>query len=126
MRTETMIAVGDVEKSSAWYQELLRCRSDHGGRSVDRLVNDEGEILLMLHHWGAEDRPTVQRPSENPNGKGLVLYFRVDDLHNVYDRAKEMDVEFIDEPHYSETAHQEEFSVRDQDGYYITFCRYRV
>jgi hypothetical protein len=31
MRPQPLIAVSDVEASSRWYQQLLGCRSAHGG-----------------------------------------------------------------------------------------------
>jgi hypothetical protein len=34
MRPQPLICVRDVEASSRWYQQLLGCRSDHGGLSV--------------------------------------------------------------------------------------------
>jgi catechol 2,3-dioxygenase-like lactoylglutathione lyase family enzyme len=120
-----MIAVADVEKSSAWYQRLLGCRSNHGGPYFDRLVNDAGEVLLLLHHWGAEEHPSMRARPAGEQGVGLVLYFRVDDLKAAYRRAMEMKAAVLDEPHYNEQAHQDEFSLRDPDGYFITICHTR-
>jgi hypothetical protein len=31
MRPQPLICVSDVERSSRWYQALLRCESGHGG-----------------------------------------------------------------------------------------------
>lgn len=124
-RAETMIAVVDVEKSSAWYQRLLGCRSNHGGPHFERLVNGSGEVVLLLHHWGAPEHPSMQKSPEREQGVGMVLYFRVDDLQAAFQRAGEMGAALLDEPHYNELAHQEEFSLRDPDGYFVTICRAR-
>jgi hypothetical protein len=39
MRAQLLIAVTDVEASSGWYQRLLGCRSNHGGRAYEQLGN---------------------------------------------------------------------------------------
>ena len=121
MRTETMIAVRDVEASSEWYRQLLGCRSDHGGPEFDRLVNAD-TVLLLLHHWGAPEHPSMLSPTEGPIGHGLVIYFRVDDLDTILQRAKQMGAQIVCEPAFNELAHQREFSLRDPDGYFITVC----
>ena len=52
-RSQTMIAVSDVEASSRWYQQLLGLRSDHGGPHYERLLAG-GELVLQLHHRHTE------------------------------------------------------------------------
>ena len=52
MRTEPIIAVEDVEKSSNWYQRLLQCKGGHGGPTFEILLNEQGEQILSLHKWG--------------------------------------------------------------------------
>jgi len=38
MRTDVMLAVADVEQSSAWYQRLLGLCSGHGGPCFHRRI----------------------------------------------------------------------------------------
>ena len=52
-RSQTLIAVRDVEASSRWYQRLLGLRSDHGGPHYERLLAG-GELVLQLHHADVE------------------------------------------------------------------------
>ena len=52
-RSQTLIAVRDVEASSRWYQRLLGLRSDHGGPHYERLLAG-GELVLQLHHAEVE------------------------------------------------------------------------
>ena len=52
-KSQTLIAVRDVEASSRWYQRLLGLRSDHGGPHYERLLAG-GELVLQLHHADVE------------------------------------------------------------------------
>lgn len=51
VRTETIIAVESVSKSSAFYQDLLGCTSEHGGETFEILTADNN-VILCLHKWG--------------------------------------------------------------------------
>ena len=121
MTAETMIAVLDVEASSAWYQNLLACESNHGGSEFDRLVIGD-EVILMLHHWGAPEHPSMHSPSDGVVGNGLVIYFRVDDLDATFQRAMDLDADIVQQPRFNEVSHQREFELKDPDGYYRTVC----
>lgn len=116
---EPIIAVADVEASSRWYCDLLNLRSNHGGRYFDQLVSGD-QTVLLLHHWGAEEHPSMRSPDNGNVGNGLVLYFRVADVQAVFDRAKELSVRTLGEPALNELSHQTEFSLYDPDGYYLT------
>lgn len=122
MQTETMIAVRDVEASSRWYQWLLGCTSDHGGSEFDRLVDGQ-TVVLLLHHWGAPEHPSMRWSAAGRAGNGLVLYFRVADLDAVYQRAVAGEADVEGPPAFNEQSHQREFSLRDPDGYYLTVCQ---
>ena len=50
MRPQPLIAVSDVEASSRWYQQLLGCRSAHGGTEYERLISGDA-LILQLHRW---------------------------------------------------------------------------
>ena len=65
MKPQPLIAVRDVEASSAWYRRLLGCQSGHGGREYEQLVRD-GELLMQLHHWGDHDHPNLGDPNAAP------------------------------------------------------------
>lgn len=86
-RTETIIGVQDVEKSSRWYQNLLNCESRHGGSLFEILADLDGRVLLYLHKWGEHDHPTLTDPKIRP-GNGLILYIRVSDLDKIWKMLK--------------------------------------
>jgi hypothetical protein len=117
-RLETIIAVQDVTKSSKWYQNLLNLKSKHGGNSFEMLANDNGEVILCLHKWGEHEHPTMKDPSIAV-GNGLILYFRVADLSKIWNNAIRMNVIVEQEPHLNENSGQQQFILRDIDGYYL-------
>ena len=75
-RTWPIIAVSDVQVSSDWYQTLLNAANNHPGDSTFAQVLDEdGTILLCLHHWGDHGHPSLMSPHNGTPGNGLLLFF---------------------------------------------------
>lgn len=118
-RIEPIIGVSDVEKSSHWYQSLLNCKSNHGGDTFEILINEAGDTILCLHKWGEHDHPTLSGPGSKP-GNGLILYFRVGNIDVPWKNAKRLNANVEEKPHLNENSGQQEFSLRDPDGYYVT------
>lgn len=125
MKLTPMIAVADVERSSAWYCRLLGLASAHGGPHFDMLCAPDGQLVLMLHHWDAEEHPSM-RGGPTPEGvPGLELYIEVaslDELQAVHARAVELEARVSGEPAFRELSHQHEFRVQDLDGYTLVPC----
>jgi hypothetical protein len=120
-RIWTIIGVRDVRESVNWYQSLFgqpkRPPShDHFGQIVDT----DGTVLLCLHRWGAHEHPSLTSAGAAPPGNGLLLFFRVDDFDMALRRARALVSGFEEEPHVNPYTQTREFSVRDQDGYYVT------
>jgi predicted enzyme related to lactoylglutathione lyase len=90
MRPQPLICTSDVEATSRWFQELLGCRSDHGGPEYERLVAADGRLVLQLHRWdvahhhGALGDPAVAR------GNGVLLWIEVDDFDAAVERAERL------------------------------------
>ncbi|MBX2884590.1 MAG: hypothetical protein KTR32_31845 [Granulosicoccus sp.] len=123
MKVDPIIAVNDVQASSAWYQALLSCVSIHGGSEFDVLATSEGEILLCLHKWGEHDHPTLAEAG-NPHGNGLILYFRTNEIDDIWAQVKTRSLTIEKEMDLNPNSGKKEFSVRDLDGYYITISEY--
>ena len=80
MRPQPLICVSDVERSSRWYQALLRCESGHGGDEYERLVHD-GTLVLQLHRFEVEHHHgRIGDPASRPYGNGLALWFETADF----------------------------------------------
>jgi catechol 2,3-dioxygenase-like lactoylglutathione lyase family enzyme len=116
MRAKPLIAVTDVEASSRWYQQLLGCKSDHGGKVYERLLH-HGHLVLQLHSFESDhDHGPIGNREDRPYGNGVLLWFEVDDFDAVMQRAHEMKVEITMPPHRNDPDHWECW-MRDPDGY---------
>jgi catechol 2,3-dioxygenase-like lactoylglutathione lyase family enzyme len=120
-RTWTIIGVGDVPESFAWYQTLFgqpptAPAHDYFGQILD----SDGTVLLCLHKWGAHEHPSLMSPDHGTAGNGLLLFFRVDDFYLVLQRARSLVSRLEEEPHVNSNTQTLEFSLRDPDGYYVT------
>jgi catechol 2,3-dioxygenase-like lactoylglutathione lyase family enzyme len=120
-RTWTIIGVGDVHRSFAWYQSLLGIppmapAHDYFGQIADA----DGTVLLCLHAWGDHDHPSLTSPERAQPGNGLLLFFRVDDFDAALPRGRALVTALEEEPHLNPSTGTREFSLRDPDGYYVT------
>ncbi len=117
VKTEPIIAVKDVRKSSFFYQQLLACKSEHGGDTFEILTSN-GTVVLCLHQWGEHEHPTMLSATEN-NGNGLILFFRVDELQTIFEKAQALNANIEREIHYNPNSLKNQFTLRDLDGYYL-------
>lgn len=117
-RLEPIIAVKSVSKSSQWYQELLGLKSNHGGDSFEMLTDKNGRIILCLHRWGEHEHPTMTDPSVAV-GNGLILYFRVENLDKIWNKAIALKLDIEQPPHLNENSGNRQFILRDIDDYYL-------
>ena len=62
IKLDPIIAVKDVEASYKWYQSVFGCRSKHGGKEFDILVEEYGEVLLCLYKWRTHGHLSKQIP----------------------------------------------------------------
>ncbi|WP_419166045.1 VOC family protein [Candidatus Palauibacter sp.] len=115
-----MLVVRDVAASSAWYAELFGFASGHGGDQFEMLLGVDGGLELMLHHREFEAHPGMTDPEEGTPGRGVLFYFRTEDAQAVFDRARAMGADLLNEPHLNPNARAIEFTLRDPDGYPIS------
>ncbi len=118
IKHEPIIGVQDVEKSSAWYQKLLGCKSNHGGSEFEMLADEKGDVFLCLHKWGEHDHPTLSSPKIQ-SGNGLILYLRVEDLDKAWQNAEELNARIEEPPQLNPNSGKRQFSLLDLDGYYV-------
>ena len=119
-RTWTIIGVADVPQSFGWYQSLLGLSEaapahDYFGQILD----SDGTVLLCLHEWDAHEHPSLTSPHDAEPGNGLLLFFRVVNFDTALARALVSQLE--EEPHVNPSTWTTEFSLRDPDGYGVTF-----
>ena len=87
VRPKPMIAVTDVQRSSAWYCEVLGATSGHGGTEYEQLLVD-GELILQLHTIENDDHHDAIGDPDLPLGNGVAVWFEVDSFDAAADRAK--------------------------------------
>lgn len=119
-RLWTIIGVGDVARSVAWYQALLGLPArppahDYFGQVLDT----DGAVLLCLHRWGDHEHPPLAGPELAGPGNGLLLFFRVDDFEQALVRARTLVTVLEEEPHINPGTGTRECALRDPDGYYV-------
>ncbi|MEU4391454.1 VOC family protein [Kribbella sp. NPDC023855] len=121
VRTQTMIAVTDVEKSSAWYCAVLDATSGHGGPEYEQIMVG-GTMVLQLHklelghHHGTIGDPSL------PLGNGVAVWFEVDPLAAAVERIKATGVTIETDLHHNPNAGHEEIWLRDPDGYLVVLA----
>lgn len=126
MRPWPIIAVSDVPASARWYMALLGAGQTHpGGAVFDQIVDEDGTVLLCLHHWGPSGPggdhvwPTLLTPGPSDQN-GLLLWFVVDDFADAWERAKAMGTPIEEEPNRNNGTGKPAFVIRDPDGYHVT------
>ena len=121
MKSQPMICVRDVERSSEFYCKVLGASSGHGGDEYDQIISD-GRLILQLHHWALPDHHGILADQSIPLGNGVLLWFQTDDFQGAVDRAREAGAVFTKEPHENPLARHMEFWLRDPDGYLIVIA----
>jgi len=119
-----MIVVEDVAASSKWYRELVGLRSAHGGDEFEMLIGAEGDLELMLHHLEFTEHPGIEDPRQGKPGRGVLLYFSVDDVQSAFERARAAGADLVDEPHLNPASRSVEFTLRDPDGYALSISQW--
>jgi catechol 2,3-dioxygenase-like lactoylglutathione lyase family enzyme len=125
-RTWPMVAVRNVAESSTWYARLLNAANTHPGATVfDQIVDEDGAVLLCLHHWGPSglrgdhNYASLSHPEQATPGKGLLLWFVVDDFDEAWQRAQALGAPIEEPPNTDNGTLMRAFVIRDPDGYYL-------
>jgi len=123
-RLWTIIGVKDVAASFRWYQSLFgQPLSSPAHPDFGQILDADGTVLLCLHEWDVHDphgHASLTSPANGTPGNGLLLFFRVDDFDAALQRARALVTRFEEDPHVNPNTGTMEFSVRDQDGYYVS------
>lgn len=117
MNPQPLIAVHDVEDSSAWYQAVLGVQSGHGGGEYERLMS-EGRIVMQLHHWDAHEHPHLGDAGK-PHGNGVLLWFQTDDFDEALRRIESSRAVILEGPMVNRSANHREIWLRDPNGYKV-------
>jgi catechol 2,3-dioxygenase-like lactoylglutathione lyase family enzyme len=130
MRAQTLIECRSVEASSQFYQRLLGCKSAHGGREYDRLVDPRlhhsewgtDGLILQLHAWDVDHQHIHPGDPSKPVGNGVALWFEVDDFDAVVERVRELEARILMDVHVNPNAQHRELWLADPDGYTVVIA----
>ena len=128
MRAQPLLAVHDVEASSRWYQRLLGCKSDHGGREYERLLDPHGKLILQLHHFEVtHHHAPIGDPDDQPYGNGVLLWFEIDDFEDAVKRVSELNPPIVmprhrNPPDGNGGPNHWEIWLKDLDGYTVVLA----
>jgi Glyoxalase/Bleomycin resistance protein/Dioxygenase superfamily len=117
------IRVSDTVASSEWYRFLLNCQSALDEHSPDRirfdqLVDSDGAVLLCLLQWDAHEDHWAG--DQSGIGRGVELYFVVDDFDDVLERVDQLRAEMVQENRpLTEAFQTRELKILDRDGYVV-------
>ena len=113
----TILVVSDLERSKAWYLDVLGADlyGEYGGTSV--VVTFLGAWLLLVTGAGpTEDKPTVTfSESSDPDRVDHAFTIRVADCHAAYNDLRARGAEFLTPPH--ESGPETRCFFRDPDGH---------
>jgi catechol 2,3-dioxygenase-like lactoylglutathione lyase family enzyme len=120
----------DVEASSRFYQQVLGCKSGHGGREYERLVDPRRHhsewgtdgLILQLHAWDQQHEHANLGDPAKPIGNGVLLWFEVDDFEAAVERARALNPRVILDAHRNPNAGHQEFWIADPDGYTVVLA----
>ena len=114
-----LLVVSDMEKSRAFYSEVLGASvvREYGGTSC--VLNFQGNWLLLVTGGGpTDDKPTVTfAPPSDPDVVSHQLTIRVLDCRAAYEVLKARDAEFITPPH--DRGGEIRCFFRDPDGHLL-------
>lgn len=135
MRAQPLIVCRDVEAASRFYQHLLGCKSAHGGREYDRLVDPSlhaseygsDGLILQLHAWDVDHHHGNMGDPALPIGNGVLLWFEVDDFDAAVRRARELDADVVLDVHRNPPEgdggpNHRELWIKDLDGYTVVIA----
>lgn len=123
MKLDPIIAVKDVEECAKWYEQIFGFKNTHGGNDFAVLVNENDEIIICLHKWGEHQHPSLTDQTITI-GNGLLLYFKTDNMEAIRKNVKKMGCVLEQDIHLNPNSLKKEFSLRDQNGYFLTVTEY--
>jgi catechol 2,3-dioxygenase-like lactoylglutathione lyase family enzyme len=120
-RVGTILAVADVERSTAFYRDRLgfAVEAEYDDPPYATLELAGTRLSLAEQGHPAEDRPGVTMVvPEDPSRLPAMLVLEVADCRGTYERLRQEGVEFLAEPYSPPWGGSRSFA-RDPDGYLV-------
>jgi len=123
VKLDPILAVKDVVASARWYEQIFGFKKAHGGQDFAVLVDEKDEVILCLHKWGDHQHPSLT-DKNIAVGNGLLLYFKTDKMDAIRKNIENAGCDIEEEMHLNPNSLRREFSLRDQNGYFLTVTEY--
>lgn len=121
VRSQPLLCVHDVQRSSRWYQAVLGAESGHGGDEYERITIG-GVLVLQLHCFEEEHHHGKMGDPKLPIGNGVAVWFEVDDFDGVVKRSRAAKATVETDVHVNPNAQHRELWLRDPDGYLVVIA----
>ena len=118
MHPQPLIALADVGAGSRWFQDVLGLTSAHGGPEYEMLT-DGDTLVVQLHHWDADEHPSMGDPAVPSRGNGVLLWFATDDFDAAMARVVEHGAAVLDGPLVNPNSGMREIWLRGPEGYAV-------
>jgi len=119
------IRVQSMRDALRFYVETLEFDVKSGGEDASNSSLDRGTAHVMVetaaHHFGKEYNAAIKKRLGTPST--IALYIEADDLEAFYPRLEAGGVARIIDSLAARPWGQQEFTVEDQDGNWLTFWK---
>ena len=119
------IRVRDMAEALTFYVQTLEFSLTSGGEEATNSALDRGDAHVMIEtaadHYGAEYNAAIKERIGTPSP--IALYIEAEDLAPFYSRLEASGVARIIDPLAERVWGQEEFTVEDLDGNWLTFWK---
>ena len=121
----TMLVVGDLDKSVAFYRDKLGFEVLEQSTNIAGLTNGLMNLDLFTHSPPTPDKPTITLENRNEPGRtSVIIDILVDDCQAAYEALLALGVEFMTPPHEPPWGGWRCFAY-DPDGYLIKLEEYK-
>lgn len=121
MKPQPLICVRDVQRSAAFYCELLGAEPGHGGNDYEQILLGS-ELVLQIHASRADENHEILVDTSIPRGNGVVLWFESGDFPRLLERVERHGIALDREPFENVFAKQMECWLYDPDGYRVVIA----
>ena len=94
----------------------------YGGTEYEQLVNQNGKLILQLHHWDVQEHPHMGDPATKPYGNGVLLWFQIEDFGPAVAQARALSAEILEGPRVNPNANHRQIWLRDPNGYVVVLA----
>ena len=120
MSTVPMICVESVSTTSKLLCSLFDWTKTRGDDGFAELVDRDAKRVLWLHALHAPEHAKFAANQLGSLGHGLTIYVFVSDIEAIYRKARDMQLQIVEELAVNEGAGFSEFTIAEPSGYHFS------